>query len=543
VIISSATPPAALPPSVAGGGSAPVRNGHADSFAGLISRISGDAAASDETSSANRPASASRRSHGDEEAAAATTASDPVQDPNAQVAALTSMWWNVPNSPIPDAAPAGSQTGTAADSGGASEAGGGMTAGTNPGAGASRSGSAGPAATVGVPTIANPNDALSIDPHLANEAPPTFGSTLAAVMTADETDPLSPSTTGAGSRVSSSADQQPSNAGIGASIESTGQGISVPNAKTPVPAARGAQADKKALRAGQDVSASASGADAVRDMVAALADGKSKAGKAGSSDAGGAMKRPIDQTKIADRGQTAATMRGVETPAADLLQSALTEASRAQSAAKGNTAEQDSAASTPEPDARTKDTDATLVHVSAAAFAGALHADHDASQTAAQAAVVTQTASLDKTTSSGGTSGVAADRMAVSDENGLHRQMVQAIRLQSRNGVGDARITLQPEYLGEVSIALRVEDGAVTAHVSAASAQVREWLGANESMLRQGLLDQGLKLDRLVVTDEASNAPRDSRDKDARRQQEQEPQEEPRSRPRRSPSTTFEITV
>ena len=170
----------------------------------------------------------------------------------------------------------------------------------------------------------------------------------------------------------------------------------------------------------------------------------------------------------------------------------------------------------------------------------AAHADHGILQS-------TQAAdpfwSLDRTSAATAApllSGLA-DRSAAIDDVGMHRQMVQAIRLQSRNGVGDARITLQPEYLGEVTIALRVEDGGVTAHVSAASTEVREWLGANESLLRHGLSEQGLTLARLVVSDQPAEPSRDSKGGNARQQQPQQ-DPEPRPRPRRDTST-FEITV
>ena len=104
------------------------------------------------------------------------------------------------------------------------------------------------------------------------------------------------------------------------------------------------------------------------------------------------------------------------------------------------------------------------------------------------------------------------------------------------------RVSLQPEYLSEVTIALRVEDGGVTAHVSAASTDVRAWLGANEALLRQGLSEQGLTLDRLIVSDEPAEPSRDARGGNARQQQQPQPEQEPRPRQRRDAST-FEITL
>jgi flagellar hook-length control protein FliK len=138
----------------------------------------------------------------------------------------------------------------------------------------------------------------------------------------------------------------------------------------------------------------------------------------------------------------------------------------------------------------------------------------------------------------------SADRSAAIEDGTLHRQIVQAIQLQSRSGIGEARLTLQPEYLGDVTIVLRVEDGGVTAHVSAAAADVRAWLGTNEAILRQGLAEHGLTLNRLVVSDQPADTSRDTKDGTTPRQQQPEQHETPQQRPRPRPdNSTFEITV
>jgi flagellar hook-length control protein FliK len=126
------------------------------------------------------------------------------------------------------------------------------------------------------------------------------------------------------------------------------------------------------------------------------------------------------------------------------------------------------------------------------------------------------------------------------DDASLSRQIVQGIRLQWRGGTGEARVTLKPEYLGEVTIALRVEQGGVTAHLNAETAQVRSWMVANEHLLREGLREQGLTLERLVVSDKSPE-----RDEGGRgRQQPQQQPEERESRARtRKDSGVFEIVV
>jgi hypothetical protein len=107
----------------------------------------------------------------------------------------------------------------------------------------------------------------------------------------------------------------------------------------------------------------------------------------------------------------------------------------------------------------------------------------------------------------------------------MSTQIVQAVNMQWNDGVGEARITLRPDYLGGVSISLHVDQGSVTAVLHADSPAVRTWLQSNEPMLRQGLSEQGLTLERLVIAEqgqtEAGDAPRDesgSRQEQPRRQ-------------------------
>lgn len=79
-------------------------------------------------------------------------------------------------------------------------------------------------------------------------------------------------------------------------------------------------------------------------------------------------------------------------------------------------------------------------------------------------------------------------------------QVVRSLRLQWKNGLGEARILLRPEHLGPVNISLKVDGGAVTAVVRAESAQVQEWILSHQQTLRQQLEAAGLTLDGLVVS-------------------------------------------
>jgi flagellar hook-length control protein FliK len=119
-------------------------------------------------------------------------------------------------------------------------------------------------------------------------------------------------------------------------------------------------------------------------------------------------------------------------------------------------------------------------------------------------------------------------------------QIVQAIRLQWANGTGEARITLEPEQFGDVTVSLRVEHGQVTARVEADTPVVREWLQSNQQTLRHGLAEQNLRLDRLEVA-----APPESRDADRRDDARQRggDQPPPRRQRRLQGQETFEVVA
>lgn len=145
----------------------------------------------------------------------------------------------------------------------------------------------------------------------------------------------------------------------------------------------------------------------------------------------------------------------------------------------------------------------------------------------------------------------AAATSALADpvvETELPRQIVHSIRLQAMAGGGEAHVRLRPEYLGELTVAVKVERGAVTASLHAETPAVRQWIESNEASLRQGLAEHGLLLDKLTILDEApqpESAPQDRRER-AREEQsrhEQSRRQTPR-RPRPEAGTaTFEVVV
>jgi hypothetical protein len=113
---------------------------------------------------------------------------------------------------------------------------------------------------------------------------------------------------------------------------------------------------------------------------------------------------------------------------------------------------------------------------------------------------------------------------------------VGAVRLRWQDGIGEARLRLGPDHLGEVSVSVRVDQQAVTATLRASTVEQQQWIAAHEAELRHALGEQGLELDRLVVA------------VDPDREQRQAPREKPPPpRPRRSrgddSGQTFEVNA
>jgi flagellar hook-length control protein FliK len=126
-------------------------------------------------------------------------------------------------------------------------------------------------------------------------------------------------------------------------------------------------------------------------------------------------------------------------------------------------------------------------------------------------------------------------------DQALPSQIVRSIRLQWNAGSGEARVQLRPEYLGELSIAIKVDQGVVTATLHTDTPDVRRWIESHASSLREGLLEHGLRLERLVVSgDPGAKAPAESNEREPDRQHEEPPARRRRSKPR-DPHPTFDL--
>jgi flagellar hook-length control protein FliK len=127
-------------------------------------------------------------------------------------------------------------------------------------------------------------------------------------------------------------------------------------------------------------------------------------------------------------------------------------------------------------------------------------------------------------------------------ERDVVERMVQSLRVQFRDGIGEAVVRLKPEHLGSVQVSLKIENGAITATVQAEVASVRHWLESQQDTLRTSLAEHGLRLERFVVQPdgERQSARDDAQPREQRRQQQ-------RTRGRAAMSGTdqpvFDVTV
>jgi flagellar hook-length control protein FliK len=134
--------------------------------------------------------------------------------------------------------------------------------------------------------------------------------------------------------------------------------------------------------------------------------------------------------------------------------------------------------------------------------------------------------------------GDGALRAAFADPE-LPASIVQSMHLQALRGGGEARISLNPGFLGEMTVGVRVDGASVVASLHASNPEVREWVRTNEAALRQALAEQGFNLERLVVADEE---PAESTGGESRQSQ-QEAEQRRRPRPRPAASGTFEALI
>lgn len=115
-------------------------------------------------------------------------------------------------------------------------------------------------------------------------------------------------------------------------------------------------------------------------------------------------------------------------------------------------------------------------------------------------------------------------------------QLVQTMRVMVKDQVTEATVHLRPQHFGEVSIQVRMDGKSVSAIIHTESSQVRDWMLGQEGTLRNGLSEQGLHLDRLVVQ-------RDGRQDRRDHTQQQPERRRQRQRQQSDPQQTFELSA
>ena len=88
------------------------------------------------------------------------------------------------------------------------------------------------------------------------------------------------------------------------------------------------------------------------------------------------------------------------------------------------------------------------------------------------------------------------------ESGSLTHSIVRVVKLQATEGGGEIQLRLRPEHLGDLTVTVRVEAGAVSAALRSDSPEVRAWIQQHEQDLRAGLKEQGLSLEQLTVDPE-----------------------------------------
>jgi flagellar hook-length control protein FliK len=89
-------------------------------------------------------------------------------------------------------------------------------------------------------------------------------------------------------------------------------------------------------------------------------------------------------------------------------------------------------------------------------------------------------------------------------------QVAREISLKLLDKVSEMKLVLKPESLGEVSINVRMEEGAMVARINVNQNQVRSALEANLPQLRDALTSRGIQVDRIDVLTSSNSSSRES---------------------------------
>lgn len=94
----------------------------------------------------------------------------------------------------------------------------------------------------------------------------------------------------------------------------------------------------------------------------------------------------------------------------------------------------------------------------------------------------------------------SAARAAEENVLKFSQALVKSGQLLLSAGTADMRIRLRPEHLGDLRLRIMMEEGILSATFTAQSQQVKEILESHLSLLKQSLKDQGIHVEKFVVT-------------------------------------------
>ena len=96
------------------------------------------------------------------------------------------------------------------------------------------------------------------------------------------------------------------------------------------------------------------------------------------------------------------------------------------------------------------------------------------------------------------------------------RQIVRSVNGSLGSGRSHVNIQLVPESLGRVSIQLKMANNVLSAQITAQHESTKALLEQNLSSLRAAFDEQGIKVDRLVISRDTFDMKNQEQDKDAR---------------------------
>jgi flagellar hook-length control protein FliK len=96
---------------------------------------------------------------------------------------------------------------------------------------------------------------------------------------------------------------------------------------------------------------------------------------------------------------------------------------------------------------------------------------------------------------------------------------VKQMKVATVNGVNEAKLILYPQSLGQVDVTITSQNGVITAHFSAETANGKELLDNQLPQLRAALTQQGLQVDKLEVTQQQTQSFSFQQQKEQSRQQ------------------------